>query len=230
MPVLDTVKQIAAATFVWIQSNAETVQLIAAIGIGLVVAGTAAIALGATLVAVGAVVGSIMTLWSALTAAITFLTTPLGIVVVIIGAIVAAVVAALLPRLDREVLGELHGVLLHLLPLAVHLVKLLREKLGPLLVIRRQDLGTKRHIVDSAGGIDTRTEYESAGNGREGALAGGVHQGPDTRDLGHPGQSQRDVGPVEADEGDDIRHGPQRHKPEQAANVWWVAGKEASRP
>jgi hypothetical protein len=112
MPVLDTVKQIAAATFVWIQANGETVQLIAAIGIGLVVAGTAAIALGATLVAVGATVGSIMTLWTALTAAITFLATPLGIVVVIIGAIVAAIVAAiaawlLFTRHGREFLGWL---------------------------------------------------------------------------------------------------------------------------
>jgi hypothetical protein len=92
MPVLATVKEIGAATFVWVQANGETVRLVAAIGIALIVAGTAAIGLGVALVSVGAVIGSLMILWSGLSAAVLFLSTPLGAIVAIIGAIAAGIV------------------------------------------------------------------------------------------------------------------------------------------
>lgn len=87
LPIMETMVEISASASRWIQQNAELVQTIGAIGLGLVVVGSLIVGIGAALVTVAALITAISTIAA-------FIATPVGAIVVAVVAVGAALAVA----------------------------------------------------------------------------------------------------------------------------------------
>lgn len=83
----ESIKAIAKAGITWLRENRGVVMSIAAIGAGLVVAGSAIAAVGGAIIALGAATGFVATVWGSLTAVVGAIASPAGLAVAAIAGI-----------------------------------------------------------------------------------------------------------------------------------------------
>jgi len=91
IPILEATVRIGASVNRWVRENGQLVRTVAAIGAGLLAAGAVIASIGMGFVAVGAVIGGIMTTLSAVGSILAFIVTPVGLIVAGVVAIGAAI-------------------------------------------------------------------------------------------------------------------------------------------